>query len=151
MGLMEELKKTVVNDVSAKKFYEIESKQYKLNLLLREIRTEKNITQAEIARKTGLSKQMVSKMEKYNGNPTLSSFIKYCDCIGIDLVEVIRGAEKTGHWVESPTGRGMFTCGGNPVYECSECGYVYGSFEIYPSAKYCRDCGVRMVKPNEKE
>lgn len=68
----------------------VEKELQKINLLLKEIRKEKDITQISIAEKTGLSKQMVSKMESNIGNPTLASLIKYCDCIGIDLYEAIK-------------------------------------------------------------
>lgn len=56
---------------------------------LRNIRLEKGISQIEIARKTGLSKQMVSKIESVDGNPTLQTLVKYCNCIGIDLAELL--------------------------------------------------------------
>ena len=39
---------------------------------------------------------------------------------------------------------GQVTCGGNPVYACSNCGGVYGSHELFPTARYCRECGARM-------
>ena len=46
-------------------------------------------------------------------------------------------------WVDV-TKPGQITCGGNPVYACGNCGDVYGSFEIFPSAKYCKECGAKM-------
>ena len=57
---------------------------------MKKIRTEKNITQEQIAKETGRSQQMVSKIESYSGNPTLESLVKYCDCIGINLYEVLK-------------------------------------------------------------
>jgi hypothetical protein len=36
-----------------------------------------------------MSKQMISKMENPGGNPTLLTLLKYLECVGIDLVEVI--------------------------------------------------------------
>ena len=60
-----------------------------INKLLRNIRKEKSITQRQIADETYLSKQMVSKMESENGNPTLRSLIQYCNSIGIDLWSAI--------------------------------------------------------------
>ena len=55
-----------------------------------------------------------------------------------DVVEV-----RYGKWIDV-TPPGYFTCGGNPVYGCSECGYIYGSYKIFPSAKYCQECGAKM-------
>ena len=67
----------------------IEEKVTQVNNLLRQIRESKGITQIQIAKATGLSKQMVSKMESDNGNPTLISLVKYCDYVGIDLVKLL--------------------------------------------------------------
>ena len=55
-----------------------------------------------------------------------------------DVAEV-----RYGRWIDV-TPLGCFTCGGNPVYGCSECGYIYGSHKIFPSAKYCQECGAKM-------
>lgn len=60
-----------------------------INHLLRQIREAKGISQAQIAKTTGLSKQMVSKIESANGNPTLITLVKYCDCVGIDLEKLL--------------------------------------------------------------
>lgn len=46
-------------------------------------------------------------------------------------------------WVDV-TKPGQITCGGNPVYACSRCGFVYGSFQLFPSANYCENCGAKM-------
>lgn len=47
------------------------------------------------------------------------------------------------YWVDV-TKPGQITCGGNPVLACGNCGDVYGSFEMFPSAKYCKECGAKM-------
>jgi hypothetical protein len=33
---------------------------------------------------------MISKIETYNGNPSLDSFLLYCNAIGIDILGIIR-------------------------------------------------------------
>lgn len=68
----------------------LDSRRRGFNWLLREIRESKRIKQIEIARETGLSKQMISKMEGNNGNPTLETLMKYCFTIGVDLEDAIR-------------------------------------------------------------
>lgn len=60
----------------------------KIGKILREIRESKEITQTEIAKKTGLSKQMISKIES-GENSSLTTFLKYCNCIGVDLVKLL--------------------------------------------------------------
>jgi rubredoxin len=37
------------------------------------------------------------------------------------------------------------------MYACGNCGDVYGSFEIIPSAKYCKKCGARMKLKGAKQ
>lgn len=60
---------------------------------------------------------------------------------GEELVEYVPAVE--ADWLDV-TKPGQITCGGNPVYACGRCGDIYGSFEIIPSAKYCRACGAKM-------
>lgn len=60
-----------------------------INNLLRQFRESKGMTQIQVAKATGLSKQMVSKMESPEGNPTLTTLVKYCVCVGIDLAEAL--------------------------------------------------------------
>ena len=78
MGALEELKKEVASDLILKKQYEIETEIYNIAICLKRIRKEKKLTQ-----------QMISKIESYNGNPSIESFVKYCNGIGINLLEVL--------------------------------------------------------------
>jgi transcriptional regulator with XRE-family HTH domain len=77
------------NDVNEIKPLSIDAKMTSIRKLLKQIRKSKGITQLQIATLTGLSKQMVSKIECDDGNPTLSTFIKYCDCIGVDIYNLL--------------------------------------------------------------
>lgn len=90
MNILNELEKEVSSDAESCYYYQIYNQITEISAILRKKRLEKNITQIEIARKTGLSKQMVSKIESYNGNPTLLTLVKYCDCIGVDLVDALK-------------------------------------------------------------
>lgn len=67
----------------------------RINALLRKMRQAQGIQQSDIARKSGLSKQMVSKIEHAYGNPTLETLIKYCNCIHIDLETALFNYYKT--------------------------------------------------------
>ena len=40
---------------------------------------------------------MVSKMEHDEGNPTLLTLIKYCDCIGVDLEKLLTDYKNGGN------------------------------------------------------
>ena len=48
-----------------------------------------------------------------------------------------------GRWVAEKT-HGFFTPGGNPVYHCSECGWIFGSHRLFPDYKFCPGCGANM-------
>ena len=85
MGALEELKKEVASDLILKKQYEIETEIYNIAIC----RKEKKLTQKDVAQRTGLTQQMISKIESYNGNPSIESFVKYCNGIGINLLEVL--------------------------------------------------------------
>ena len=89
MGILEELKKEVVSDLVLKKQYEIQMEIYNIAKCLKKIRKEKNLTQKDVAQKTGLTQQMISKIESYNGNPSIESFVKYCNGVGINLLELL--------------------------------------------------------------
>lgn len=89
MGVLEELKKEVASDLILKKQYEIQTEIYNIAKCLKKIRKEKNLTQKDIAQKTGLTQQMISKIESYNGNPSIESFVKYCNGVGINLLELL--------------------------------------------------------------
>ena len=88
MSLLEKLKEEVITDPLLQKQYETEKEIYNIAKCLKKIRKEKKLTQKDIANKTGLSQQMVSKIESYNGNPSIESFVKYCYGIGINLLEI---------------------------------------------------------------
>jgi hypothetical protein len=73
---------------------------------------------------------------------TKEAYVKhYGEWENIELVEYAPVVE--AEWIDV-TIPGQITCGGNPVYACGSCRAVYGSFELIPSAKYCRECGARM-------
>lgn len=87
--ILKDLEQEVYNNPESLYYYKIENQINEITKTLRNIRMKKNITQIEIAKKTGLSKQMISKIEVDNSNPTLSTLVKYCDCIGVNLPELI--------------------------------------------------------------
>lgn len=89
-NILKELEEKINNNPESSYHYKIEKEVVNISGILKEIRLSKNISQIEIARKTGISKQMVSKIESVNGNPTLTVLVKYCDCIGVDLSKLLK-------------------------------------------------------------
>lgn len=70
--------------------------------------------------------------------------------LSLETVGDLIRMEKTSNWKKQNTGAGYLTPGGNPVYECESCGFVYGAHEIFPSAKICRNCGRLMLNGRRK-
>lgn len=54
-----------------------------------------------------------------------------------DVTQVVHGRWKVIHK------KYQFTGGGNPVYVCSECEWVYGA-TLVPRYNYCPNCGAKM-------
>lgn len=67
------------NDISAAKL------EYDLIKNLVKIREELGITQKQIAEKTSLNQQMVSRIEKYGNSPRLDNFLKYVNALGLRI------------------------------------------------------------------
>lgn len=71
--------------------------QYRLIKEIAEYRKSAGITQKQVAERSGLTQQMVSRMEKIDNSPTLDNFLKYVLAIGLNLkVVVATGAGETG-------------------------------------------------------
>ena len=62
----------------------------KLGRNLKRIRTEKDITQSDIARLLGVSRGFVSNLEKGKTNPTLATITKLAGAIGVTTDELLK-------------------------------------------------------------
>jgi DNA-binding XRE family transcriptional regulator len=68
-----------------KEYIDVADKEYNLIKKLVQIRKEKNLTQNDISKKTGMKQQVISRFERYDSLPTLRSFIKYLDSMDIEI------------------------------------------------------------------
>lgn len=59
--------------------------QYKLIKNLHKKRLEKNMSQKDIAKITGLSQQAISRIETYQYSPSLPTLLKYMNALNIDI------------------------------------------------------------------
>ena len=62
----------------------------KLGKNLKRIRTEKSITQGDIARLLGVSRSFVSNTENGKTNPTLATITKLANAIGVSANELLK-------------------------------------------------------------
>lgn len=56
---------------------------------LRSARQAKGLTQAEVAKKAGVSENHYAQIERGEKNPTLSTFVGIIDAIGVSSVEIL--------------------------------------------------------------
>lgn len=61
-----------------------------LALLLHQARAHRQLTQAAAARETGLHQQAVSRLERPNANPQLSTMQRYLDALGYEVDIALR-------------------------------------------------------------
>ena len=62
--------------------------------LLREERERQNISMNALAERAGLSRQMVSYIEKEDRNPTIDTLLRITDVLGVHLEKIIQQARK---------------------------------------------------------
>ena len=54
------------------------------------MRREAGVTQAEMARRLGLTQSTIARAEKGNQNLTLSMLDELCDALGCDLIDLLQ-------------------------------------------------------------
>ena len=69
----EELKNEILADPEAKREYDAMEPEFQLILALLELRNEQNLTQQELAERTGINRSDISKIEHGNANPSLKT------------------------------------------------------------------------------
>ena len=79
------VKKQLLKDKQIKKAYEELGPQYLLIKQLIKQRLEKNLSQAELAKKIGTKQSAISRFESGNYNPTLSFLYKVADALEVTL------------------------------------------------------------------
>lgn len=85
INTQEEIDKRINTDEELKIEYLQIKKEYELIKQVSEFRKELNVTQKHIAETTGMTQQVVSRMESLGHSPTLRNFIKYIDALGLDI------------------------------------------------------------------
>lgn len=72
-------------DIQLAKYIEEFNDEYEVMKSVVRIRKELGLTQKDISKRSGLTQQMVSRMEKVNNSPTLNNFLKYLNALGLEV------------------------------------------------------------------
>lgn len=80
-----ELNEAIRNDVELAEYVREFEQEYELMQSLVKARKELGLTQKDISKRSGLTQQMVSRMEKIDNSPTLTNFLRYISAIGLDI------------------------------------------------------------------
>lgn len=59
------------------------NEEYELIQSLIKARKESGLTQKDVAKRSGLTQQMISRIEKIDNSPTLNNLLKYINAIGV--------------------------------------------------------------------
>jgi len=85
VNVKEEINQRLENDAELKKAYAYAQLEYEILKQLVKIRNEMGFSQKDVAKKSGLTQQMVSRIETVGNSPTLRNFIKYVDSLGLEI------------------------------------------------------------------
>ncbi|NCI19745.1 helix-turn-helix transcriptional regulator [Clostridium botulinum] len=80
-----EIEKAIENNPELEIYMKQADAQYQLIKSLVEFRKSAKITQREVAERSGLTQQMVSRIEKIDNSPTLDVFLRYVSALGLEL------------------------------------------------------------------
>ena len=69
--------------------------QKRIGSFLRKLRTEKGLTQEQLAEKLNVSGRTVSRWENGNNMPDLSIIVELADFYDIDICELLNGERKS--------------------------------------------------------
>lgn len=85
-----EMNNMMKEDVQIAEYIQEFNKEYELMQSVVKSRKELGLSQKDISNRSGLTQQMVSRMEKVNNSPTLTNFLKYINALGLDISVVKR-------------------------------------------------------------
>ena len=78
----EEFKELALSNPETKREYYAMEPEFQLILALIELRTELNLTQQDLADRTGINRSDISKIEHGNANPSLESLKRLAGAFG---------------------------------------------------------------------
>jgi len=82
---LKELKEIALADPEVKIEYDSLESEYEIIRSLVKIRQEQNITQEQLAKRTGIKRSNISRLERGTGNPTLLTLKKLAEAMNKKL------------------------------------------------------------------
>ena len=85
VNINDEIDKRWKDDLELKKAYDRAEYEYEVVKQLVKLRNDMGFSQSAVAKESGLTQQMVSRIETIDNSPTLRNFIKYVDSLGMEI------------------------------------------------------------------
>ena len=85
MRHLSELKEELLQDSDVRKEYDLLAPEYQVKKAIIEARKSLNITQLELAKRTGIDRADISKLENGNANPSLKTLQRLANGLGISF------------------------------------------------------------------
>ena len=85
MRNLSELKEELLQDSNVRKEYDLLGPEYQVKKAIIEARKSLNITQLELAKRTGIDRADISKLENGNANPSLKTLQRLANGLGISF------------------------------------------------------------------
>jgi DNA-binding XRE family transcriptional regulator len=82
MAKWKDIRKELLDDPAVKREYDALEPEFQLASSLIQARIEKKLTQADVAKKAGISQVMVARLESGASNPTVSTVNKVAHVLG---------------------------------------------------------------------
>lgn len=85
VNIKEEIRDIKKSDPEFAETYDTVKKEAEIIRQAKKLRKELGVTQPTIAQISGMSQQMISRMEKLGSSPSLGNFIRYLDGAGLEI------------------------------------------------------------------
>jgi DNA-binding XRE family transcriptional regulator len=85
MKNIDDLKKNLLQDGAFKKAYDSLESEYELSRSIIQARQSKSMTQAQLAEKVGVKREMIARLESGTSNPTVGTVQRVARALGKEL------------------------------------------------------------------
>ncbi|HOJ11501.1 MAG TPA: helix-turn-helix transcriptional regulator [Clostridiales bacterium] len=97
INVKDEINKRLENNIELKQAYDNAQHEYEVVKQIVKMRNEMGLSQSDVARQSGLTQQMVSRIETVDNSPTLRNFIRYVDSLGLEI-KIEKKNSETGRY-----------------------------------------------------